>query len=1053
MSSTLYKFLALTIGSGLCALIYQIVWMREFRYIFGAATIATSITIAIFMGGVSLGSIFLGKRVADHENPLRLYGLFELIIAISAILSPFLIILVEKIYITTGGIQSFGIVVSSIIKFLLLAIIILAPTFFMGGTFPAIAKVVQSRVDLGRRRLGLFYAANTIGAVVGVFLVFFVLLEKFGNQNTLWFTGGFNLLIAGSAILLSRQFNESIVEEKLPVSFPYIDRNQQPSTLPINYIYLSAFWVGFCFFAMEITWYRILSPLLGGTTYTMGLILAVALVGIAVGSFGYSIRRYFVLPTTKMLALTCSLEALCIMLPFALGDHIAILAALLRPVGTVGMEGYVAGWLVVTIIVVMPTSLVSGYQFPLLIGLRRKGRDNIALDSGWVYAWNTVGAIGGTIVGGLILIPLLGLSGLWKFNAFLLCLLSIMSIALSIKLEGRHIFQLVPTFITAIALLALTTEGPTAVWRHTPIGVGQVSLDNMSKNEIRDWMNVSRQKLIWEKDGRETSVALVRTTDGLSFIVNGKSDGNVKGDMGTQIMAPLIAAALHPNPTKALVIGLGTGSSSGWLGKIEQIKSVDTIEIESAMLEVAKESAPINLDVLNNEKVNIIVGDGREALRTSKKKYDIIFSEPSNPYRAGMASLYTKEFYESVSERLAPNGYFSQWLQGYGVDSKTVKIIYNTLSSVFPVVETWVTAVNDLLFVCSMKETKYSADRLKSRLEQEPFRSALLYTRSGTGLEGFLSHYVANSSFVQLIESNRKDSGIINTDDRTLIEFSFARSLGKETLFSVMDIMALANMNQINHPKLFEGEVDWSKVARIAHFRFFLTGFKIPPIPSHDTSEQAHANALNAYLDRDYLGVLEFWQRYGKKPEYPVEFLIIAEALAEHGSPEALQYISELKKYWPITAEAILGRFYWRTGEKQQAMQLMESVFLSLKDNPWPQTQVMLNSLNLMKEIAATDKFLAKKLYKLISKHFSVYVLDFERLYTQLVIAENIDPIYLTNAYKNFEPYPPWDKEFLENRLLAYEETNDPLVQKAKDDLKYYNKYAPYRFIEYGLSR
>lgn len=1052
MSSTLYKFLPLTIGSGLCALIYEIVWMREFRYIFGAASTATSITIAIFMGGLGLGSIFLGKRVAGHENPLRLFGLFEFIVAISSILSPFLIILAEKIYITTGGIQSFGIVVSSIIKFLLLVPIILVPTFFMGGTFPAIAKVVQSRIDLGRRKLGLFYAANTIGAVVGVFLVFFVLLEKFGNQNSLWFAGGFNLLIAGSAILLSRQFKESIVEEKLPVSFSHNDRNQQHSTLPKNYIYLAAFWVGFCFFTMEITWYRILAPLLGGTTYTMGLILAVVLVGIAAGSFGYSIHRYVVLPTAKILALTCSLEALCIMLPFALGDRIAILAALLRPVGTVGMEGYVAGWLVIAIIVVMPASWVAGYQFPLLIGLRRKGRDNIALDTSWVYAWNTTGAIAGTIVGGLILIPLLGLLGLWKFNAFLLCLLSIMSIGLSIKLEGRHIFQLLPTFITAIALLALTTEGPTAVWRHTPIGVGKVSLDYLTKNEIRHWMNLSREQLIWEKDGRETSVGLIRSTEGFAFIVNGKSDGNVKGDMGTQIMAPLIAAALHPNPKKALVIGLGTGSSSGWLGKIKQIKSVDTIEIESAMLEVAKESAPINLDVLNNKKVNIIVGDGREVLKTSKKEYDIIFSEPSNPYRSGVASLFTKEFYESVSERLAPNGYFSQWLQGYDVDSKTVKIIYNTLSDVFPVVETWVTSVNDLLFVCSMGETKYSADRLERRLEQEPFRSALLYTRSSTDLEGFLSHYVANSSLVQLIESNKKDSGIINTDDRTLVEFSFARSLGKETLFSVMDIMALAKMNQINHPKLFDGEVDWSKVARIAHFQFFLIGFKIPPIPSHDTSEQAHADALNAYLDRNYSGVLEFWKRYGKEPEYPFEFLIIAEALAEQGNPQALLYISELRKYWPITAKAIAGKFYWRVGEKQQAMQLMESVFLSLKDNPWPQTQVILNSLVLMNEIAATDKFLAKNIYKLISEHFSLYMLDFERLYTQLEIAENIDPIYLTNAYKNFEPYPPWYKEFLENRLLAYEETNDPLVQKAKDDLKYYNKYAPYRFIEYGLS-
>jgi spermidine synthase len=257
----------------------------------------------------------------------------------------------------------------------------------------------------------------------------------------------------------------------------------------------------------------------------------------------------------------------------------------------------------------------------------------------------------------------------------------------------------------------IAAPGPTSAWRHSSAGINWKETLG-GKNEIRKWLNDYRRRLVWEKDGIESSIGIT-ASDGLSLIVNGKSDGNVFADAGTQVMAPMIGAILHPDPQKAMVIGLGTGSSSGWLGKIGSIDKVDTVELEPSVLEMVRRSSPVNHDVLTNEKVNVIIGDGREILLTSKENYDIIFSEPSNLHRVGISSLYTREFYRSVSERLSEGGLFTQWVQAYHVEPETLRTLYATLASVFPHVETWTTDLKDIAFVCSMKKIVYDVPLLR----------------------------------------------------------------------------------------------------------------------------------------------------------------------------------------------------------------------------------------------------------------------------------------------------------------------------------------------------
>lgn len=1052
MNVKLWKLVPLFLGSGTCALAYQLIWMRELRLVFGSSTMATSTVLAIFMGGIGFGSVYLGKKSEKYPNPLRLYGYFEIIISLAAVLTPFLIILVEKIYLSTGGSQNLGMPLATLLRICLTTIALSVPTFFMGGTLPAIAKAVTIDIDKGRRDLGILYGANSLGAVIGIWIVLFVLLEVFGSTKTLWASAFLNLLIAFTALIIARGDN-CRVEAEFGVSSGKKESASpseavKPSITPVGFVYAASALAGFCFFYMELIWYRMLTPLLGGTTYTIGIILAVALTGIAIGSWSYGLRRYTITPSLLRLAVVCGLEALGLAIPFALGDKIAVLASLLRPIGNVGMAGYAVGWIFISMIVILPASIAAGYQFPMLIALKGHGRQNIARETGQVYAWNTIGGIFGSLLGGIILLPMLGAVASWQTNVILLSLLACISIIIAIFICGENLaFSIIPTTIIALTvILILTAWGPTAAWRHTPIGAGRVNLADKSHNEIHDWLNSSRRNIIWEKDGKESALG-IDNFNGLAIKVNGKIDGNSKSDAGTQIIGPMIGAILHPNPRKALVIGLGTGSSSGWLAAVESITRVDTVEIEPAMREFAELSSPVNRNVLENEKFNLVFGDAREVILTNTDKYDLIFSEPSNPYRSGIASLYTREFYQAVADSLNPGGYFSQWLQGYEVDTETIKVIYSTLASIFPVVETWETKMHDLIFVCSMEERIYSVNSLRKRIKEEPFRSALLFPEGIIDLEGFLAHYSANSTLARQIAENEINADIVNTDDRMLVEFGFAKSLGKKNIFSINDIRTQAGLRGAAHPHLENGIIDWNRSEDVHTMKYPMYGQLIPENIISSDNNKFREIAFNYYIQGNNNAALRAWQNYGREPFYPFEILLIAESLAEQGNISTADYINQLKRYWPHTADAIMARYYWRTGKIDLAYQLLEEVFLEFRTNPWLQEQVMKNTLYLTAEMSLSDIELAKKLYQLMSEPFCIYILEAFRIRTLLTIAQSIGPQYIAKTIAKLEPLPIWEEYFLETRLTVYKLTGNSLQTKAERDLTEFRKYAAHPFV------
>jgi len=1033
--------------SGCCALAYQVAWLRELRLVFGASTSASAAVLAIFMGGLGLGGSLLGRYADRHRNPLQLYAQLELLIAGCVLLTPYLLSLVRTIYIVLGGVSSLGIITATGVRLLLAAAVLGVPTFLMGGTLPAAARVVVGDSDQNRSTLGFLYGINTFGAVVGVSGMTFYMLEAFGTRQSLQLFCLLNAMVGMVALLASYAPQGEV--ERLPAARDDVSCSpaggiRHPRARMI-FIYAAACVVGFVFFLMELVWYRMLAPVLGGSTYTFGLILAVALAGIGIGGWFYSQRERPGRVSMDLFAVTCGLEALGMAIPFALGDRIAVFAVLTRMIAAGGFGLQALGWVMVALIVVLPTAIVAGFQFPLLVGLLGCGGKDVGKHTGFVYAWNTVGAILGSLAGGFGIMVLLSAPGCWLLAVVLLAILSLAAAGFALLEQRRPGLLIFSTGLACIAVFLLFADGPTAFWRHNPIGAGRAQNIINNRNEIKSFINQWRRSVVWEADGVESSVGIDQLNS-ISFVINGKSDGNAKSDAPTQVMAPLVSAVFHPEPKRSLVIGLGTGSSAGWLADVPSMEAVDVVELEPAILEVARRCAPANRNVLQNPKVRAIIGDAREILQTTKERYDLIFSEPSNPYRAGVASLYTLEFYQAVAERLADGGYFSQWVQGYEVDTETIRVIYATIGQVFPFVETWQTMEGDLLFVCYMENKQHDASVLRQRIAEEPFRSALLNAWWAIDLEGFLARFVARPSLARSVAEQEREGGRINTDDRMFVEFAFSRSVGRQLGFFVEDIRRVARKAEQDLPDTISGEIDRQRVLDNRMFIHAVQGSQIPVTFLQTREQRVRGTAFNNYIRGNIKAAQGFWKQQSRQPENPLELALASEALAVAGDETAKPVIMKLREFWPATADLIMARYYAMRGNKGPAIEALEKAILSFRADPWSPQLTIFRALYMAKELAREDRVSAERFYQLLSEPFSIHVLEEKRLLVLLEIGRQIDFEHGAEALKNFEPHVPWNEAFLRYRYTCYRLTSNPLAEQAEKDLQEFLQNTPTRF-------
>lgn len=1027
----------LLLASGACALVYQVAWLRMLRLVFGYSTAASAAVLAIFMGGLGVGGVRLGRRADRVADPLRLYALLELGIAAAAAPTPFLVDGVQRLYAMSGGSALLGIAGATVIRLAMAAAVLALPTYWMGGTLSAAARAVESASG-GRKRTALLYGANTIGAVCGVVLANFLLLERLGTRATLRAAVVANVGLALVALLVSRR-QRSQVGVAVASAMP-----PPPAALPRQFVSAAAALAGFAFLLMEITWYRMLSPLLGGSTYTFGLILAMALFGIGTGGIAYAL-----VPTTSRpasagrLAVVSAAEALFAIVPFALGDRIALLAILLQPLSAGGFAALVGGWSVIAAIVVLPMAIVSGYQFPLLIGLAGTRVDKVGTEVGRVYAFNTAGAIAGSLAGGFGLLPMLGASGVWRGVAVALAVLALAATWISLRRGEPKRSSVLASMLLLAAAVGCFAVGPTAVWRHSPIGAGVTRSFGGSPNELQYFLNNVRRSLRWETDGVESSVA--RTdVNGISLMMNGKSDGNVVADASTMIMSGMLPALFHDEPRRALVIGMGLGMTAGWLAHVPSIERVDVVELEPAVVRLVREAAPSNRDVLENPKVRIVIEDAREHLLATRERYDIIASEPSNPYRAGVASLFTVEFYRAARAALNPGGLFAQWVQAYAVEAATIRTVYATVGTVFPAIDSWeVQLGNDLLLLASRQPLRHDLARLAQRLEADPFREAVHRGWGVEGIEGLYTGFVAGPQMARDIRAAAR-SVRLNTDDATVIEFEFARGLARLDAQLLRHMRDAAGQRPGDAPAIISGAVDWDAVREQRAVRALHEG---KPFSSEgfvgDNDARGRIQARQAYAAEDLAGSRLAWLQQRARPANPTDRVMLAESLAEAGDPRVFELIEAVHRNEPVDAELIAARYYERSGDVIRSARHLAAGFERARQSPWGSQGLMRRGLHQAWRLAASHPDSVAPLLAALRQPFASAVLEDRRVFAYASIAlHQGPPLHCASALAPIEPWVLWDGSFLARRAECYERVAHPLASRARQESARYRTAA-----------
>jgi len=1021
--------------SGFCSLAYQVVWLREFRLVFGGSTAAASAVLAVFMGALGVGGWFLGKRVDLSKRPGRMYAVIEGIIGFSVLLSPLILILGKNVYGMTGGFQSLG-SLAVLVQMVITVFVLGVPCFFMGGTLPAAISMVQDDDDEDRQSTAFLYGINIAGAVSGAFLVNFYSLEIFGNTLTLLMAGVLNVLLAMVAYgigALREKPRPLVLEESSNIAFSG------------KLLYGLAFFSGLLFFIIEIIWFRTSIPLLGGSVYNFGLILVIALAGMSFGGGAYSILLKYTRPSYALLAFVSGMLALALALPYIFGDEFARFCMVLQS----GYIEYPFGsklwiWFVIGGLLVFPTAFMAGVQFPLILSLIGKGNVAVGKQIGRVYGFNTAGAVIGSILGGFVLIPQLTISYSWMLLIAVALLMSLIVLLYSFyQREKRCGYGVVCLAVFGLVGGATyQSAGITPYWSQNPIGFGRASITpKQDRIKVEEEIRALKRRMVYQFDGRELSGALSADMD-LGLLSNGKSDGSALLDAGTQVMLTLLGAALHPAEVKtACVIGLGTGSSAGWLAQVPSVESVDVFELEPHLLDCARYFSPVNQNVLDNPKVRVIIGDAREGLVVSNgKKYDLIASEPSNPQRAGVANLYTREFYESISSRLEDEGVFTQWLQAYEIDVESIRLILTTLNTVFPKVEVFQTLSGDLVFVCAKNEKPWDLEKVRKKVGGFPFAMGARYTWGVSSAEGYFAHCVANAKQVKIWA---QEYPYVNTDDLNILEFDLGKTGGSRVAVDpIPALYAEASENGMVLSEI-EGTLDRKR------FAYDMASLLMPL--RLDVEVWKKANWFDVELakkryDFQTLMLTDPQKALNDttfKASNTIEESLWCRALVQEGDSRALASCEKFKDTWPLDYHAMRIRYFNKIEDQGKEDEEIMALLRAFQGNVWCRHTYLNQTLSqIVLDLDGQEnrfKSQAAEALKLLDKPFGAHMFNLFRLKLRWALAEKKGGRALLKVVLDLEPYFPFIENMLQKRLEVYRSVNHPNIKRAEDDLKFFN--------------
>jgi spermidine synthase len=766
--------------SGATGLIYELLWVRVLYQSFGSTIQSVTTVVAAYMGGLGLGAWLFGRFVDRSARPAVMYGWLEIAIGVFGVISPLVLGLAHRIYIGTAGALEMGGGASVALRFGLAALVLLVPTTLMGGTLPILTRAFmgddrsQLKISLGR-----LYGLNTLGAVTGTALAGFVLIEYVGVRASLWSTAAINLVIGAVAIWLGRDRTAAgVLTPAAAASAPDAapPRRDTLRTLALVLLGLTAF----ASLLDEIAWTRVLVMIVGGSTYAFTLILLVFLLGIGLGSMLVARRRQ---PRSDTAASASLAQGITGAGAAALFVFFGLLPSYIIAVVQIPNLGAIARLLLMGLAVggvVLVPAIGMGMTFPLLADLTAREREARGADVGAAYALNTVGSILGAVLTGFVFVVVLGTQATLRVGLIINGLAALALAAYAARGIVEHSTDDRRLRIRVLAggglgMLALVVALAVPGWSTRLIDLGPTiyARQKMSSAARRSFLDHPGVRQLSFREGPNATVSVWEGEAGRSLRVNGKVDASDRGDMDTQIMAGLAPIAARAGASSALVIGYGSGVTARVIAASPGMNRVRVVEIEPAVLEMDSLFYRVNGGVLRWPGVQAVVDDARSALQLSPERFDVIVAEPSNPWVAGIATLYTPEFFHIARSRLADDGVFSQWIQLYQLHLPIVAGIVRNLREVFPYVNVWFGESHDLIVVASPRPLRYDPAWLQLLLGPGgPLRAVGREWLFLDTPDQFLGRLIMRDSGVaRLIERAQFE----HRDDRPRLEFVAAR--------------------------------------------------------------------------------------------------------------------------------------------------------------------------------------------------------------------------------------------------------------------------------------
>ena len=767
--------LTLFFCSGATALVYEVIWSKYLALLFGSTIQAQTVVLAVFMGGLALGNKLFGRGADRARRPLVIYGCIEMAIGLFAFLFPFFYRAANGLFASVGSslLDRSGSLLA--LKCVLSMALLLGPTILMGGTLPILAAWLQkSGLEAGRRS-ARFYSVNSLGAVCGAGLTGFWLVEWLGLRKTMDVSAVVNVAIGLTAIAMGWKPLVSVpepVSAKSPSSKAPTAASVQPQAGARIFLWgcVMVALTGAVSMGLEVLASRCLCLIFGASLQVFALVLMAFILGIGVGSAVIaSPRCKHLRAETAAVFLMLGAALLIGLVVFNIENLVAVYLAAQNGL-TRNLMGYRYHQTLVAVVSMGVLGLPAaalGSVLPLWIRAASETSDLLGERVGRLLTWNTLGAVGGSLLTGFVLMPGMGLRGSFTALASVLVVAAVF-----VAMAARRPLGIAVGAVVGLLLIVASLSGG-AGWRYVfSAGIFRMTEPGLSLTVLRQ--RLKSMHLDFYEDAADATVSVESEQVGgrknLALLIDGKVDASTRTDASTQLLLAYLPLMAKPDSKDVFCFGLGSGITAGAaLGY--PIEHLTVAENCRPVLRAARLFDPWNNGVLTNSRTRIYQEDARTVLKLSPKPYDVIISEPSNPWMIGVASVFTREFYQLAAKRLKPGGIMAQWFHTYEMDDRTVDMVLRTFETVFPVMEIWDTEAGDIVILGSDRPWRSAPEVYRRAFELEGPRNGLAFIGLATP-EAILARRLASQRTAFAIPG----PGPVQGDDFPVLEYAAPRA-------------------------------------------------------------------------------------------------------------------------------------------------------------------------------------------------------------------------------------------------------------------------------------